>query len=91
MKKLKEFRNSRRDALQILRDLRDSQKRQKIHPVLSLPDSNDPQAILHYHCTGAPKLRQLMALVAEIVVLMGEKVTIWINTPAQMQWLCSVR
>lgn len=80
--KLKDFRKNYGDALQILRDIRTKQRVEKVeeNKRLPLPDANDVQAILRSHCTGSPKLRQLLKIVAEIVILRKEKVILWVNT-----------
>ncbi|KAF2030155.1 hypothetical protein EK21DRAFT_89216 [Setomelanomma holmii] len=85
----------KKDALTILRDLRTFQKRKGIPdgqqiPVNASADRKDVQQILRYHCTGSPKLRVLLIILAELVVLREEKVLIWVNTPAQSEWLFHV-
>ncbi|OAL50711.1 hypothetical protein IQ07DRAFT_680068 [Pyrenochaeta sp. DS3sAY3a] len=57
---------------------------------ISEDDKDDVQKILNWHCQGSPKLRKLLELLAEIVVLRKEKAIIWVNSPARMQWLCPV-
>jgi SNF2 family DNA or RNA helicase len=80
------------DALSILRDVRKGQERLKIPKAGLLPITKDTktteiQKILEWHCAGSPKLRQLLPLLAEIVVLRKEKALIWVNNPAQAEWL----
>lgn len=79
-------------ALTILKDLRAGQARKKIPkdqqiPVYADTDEKDVQTILNWHCVGSPKLRKLLGILAEVVVLRKEKSLLWINTPAQSEWL----
>jgi len=84
------------DAHTILMDLRAGQKRKGIadNNQISINKfqniNNDTQLILRYHCTGSPKLRKLLGILAEIVVLGQEKVLVWVNNPAQSEWLQQV-
>lgn len=89
---LKKFRQTNGNATTILKDLRAGQKRANIpeEKCIKVPSKEDIQSILQAHCTGSPKLRSLLGLLAEIVVLLKEKAVIWCNTPAQMEWLWCV-
>jgi SNF2 family DNA or RNA helicase len=80
------------DALSILKDLRAGQKRKGIPTNQQIPvnkniDGKDVQTILHWHCVGSPKLRKLLGILAEIIVLRQEKALLWVNNPAQSEWL----
>lgn len=90
--KLKKIREHKDNALRFLRDVRAGQNRAKVpkEAQLAVPAKDDTVEIIKKHCTGAPKLRQLLAIIAELVVLQKEKVTIWVNSPFQMEWLDSV-
>lgn len=81
-------------AFVMLMDLGRGQERSNIDEGKRIPisedDKDDVQRILHWHCQGSPKLRKLLELLAEIVVLRKEKAIIWVNNPAQMEWLCQV-
>lgn len=79
-------------ALTILRDVQTGQQRLKVpkEKQLPLPKNTNPeniQKILEQHCTGSPKLRQFLRILAEIVVLRKEKTLLWVNNPAQADWL----
>ncbi|KAF1352672.1 hypothetical protein EJ07DRAFT_159119 [Lizonia empirigonia] len=89
--KLKKFCANRGTSRTILEDLRKGQARQGVPEAdrIVIPDETDIEKILGLHCTGAPKLRPLFSILAELVVLLKEKVTIWVNNPTQMQWLHS--
>lgn len=81
------------NALTILLDVRTGQKRKKIKENAQIPIDrsykieDDVQKILHYHCTGSPKLRKLLSILAEVVVLRQKKVLIWVKNQAQSEWL----
>ncbi|KAH6633017.1 SNF2 family N-terminal domain-containing protein [Boeremia exigua] len=89
LKKVKEHKNN---GYRFLKDVRAGQKRANVPEdrQLPLPDPDDHVSIIRQHCTGSPKLRIFLALVAELVVLQGEKVTVWVNSPFQMEWLDTV-
>ncbi|OAL72224.1 hypothetical protein A7D00_3222 [Trichophyton violaceum] len=55
-----------------------------------LPSKDDTREILRSHCRGSPKLRYLLQLVAELVILRKEKLLIFVTMPAQVLWLESV-
>ncbi|KAF3043432.1 hypothetical protein E8E12_007269 [Didymella heteroderae] len=79
-------------ALTMLQDVQKGQKRLKEpkEKLLPLPKKTGPESIqniLEKHCTGSPKLRQLLPILAKIVVLLKEKALLWVNTPAQAEWL----
>lgn len=79
-------------AMSILRDIEAGQRRLKVPedkriPLPKKPKTIDVQSIIKHHCTGSPKLRQLLSIYAEVVVLREEKSLLWINNPAQGQWL----
>ncbi|KAK2865298.1 hypothetical protein FQN49_003714 [Arthroderma sp. PD_2] len=59
-------------------------------PIYSIPLPADIKGILQSHCRGSPKLRYLLQLIAELVVLRQEKLLIFVTLPAQVQWLESV-
>jgi hypothetical protein len=86
---LKDFRRKKGTATTILKDLRAGQKRARVpdEKCIRVPPKEDIQSTLEAHCKGSPKLRALLGLLAEIVVLEKEKAIIWCNTPAQMEWL----
>lgn len=90
--KLKKIRENRGNAIRFLKDVRAGQSRANIAEdnLLPLPEKDDHIKLIQQHCTGSPKLRQLLAMLAEIVVLQGEKVTVWVNNPFQMEWLDTV-
>lgn len=80
------------NALKVLQDVQKGQKRLKEpnERFIPLPAKIGPdsiQKILEEHCTGSPKLRQLLPVLAEIVVLLKEKALLWVNFPAQAEWL----
>jgi SNF2 family DNA or RNA helicase len=79
-------------ALSILQDIQKGQDRLKIPKDKQIPlsknaDTENVQKILEQHCTGSPKLRQLLRILAEVVVLREEKALLWVNNPAQAEWL----
>jgi SNF2 family DNA or RNA helicase len=87
--KLKKIREHRDNPVKFLRDVRAGQARAKI-PVaaqIQVPQKEDRVQLIRMHCTGSPKLRQLLSIIAELVVLQKEKVTVWVNSPFQMEWL----
>lgn len=47
-----------------------------------VPDRTDFVLLISHVCKGSPKLRQLLRILAEVVVLMGRKVVIWCDLPA---------
>jgi hypothetical protein len=54
---------------------------------LDVPDKDNNKGVLEAHCNGSPKTRRPLSLAAEIVVLEGDKVIVWCNSPLQMEWL----
>jgi hypothetical protein len=89
---LKKFRKGNGSALDLLKDLCKGQARQGVPQKQRIPlvaDMNVTQ-VLEHHCTGSPKLRQLLKIIADLVVFQDEKITVWCNNPLQMQWLESV-
>ncbi|KAJ8115193.1 hypothetical protein OPT61_g3101 [Boeremia exigua] len=90
--KLKKIREHKDNAVRFLKDVRIGQARVKIPEAqqLPLPKDEDTAKMIQQHCTGSPKLRQLLAIIAELVVLQKEKITVWVNSPFQMEWLDSV-
>ncbi|KAI4675893.1 uncharacterized protein J4E84_009868 [Alternaria hordeiaustralica] len=94
--KLAAKRKKKMTALTILKDMRSGQKRLRVPIDQQIPVDKhtdietDVQQILHWHCQGAPKLRKLLGILAEIVVLRQEKVLIWVSNPAQAEWLQQV-
>ena len=93
VQKLKEFRKQNGTARTMIKHMRANQRAQKLpaDKRVQVPQSEDDvQEILDIHCTGSPKLRKLLSILAEVVVLRKEKVSIWLNMPAQMEWLCCV-
>jgi hypothetical protein len=85
---------NRMSAIKILKYMRAGQARKGIPEDKQIPiknhDPEDIQAILSWHCVGSPKLRRLLAILAEIVILRQEKTLLWVNTPAQSEWLQQV-
>ncbi|KAJ4326067.1 hypothetical protein N0V94_000229 [Neodidymelliopsis sp. IMI 364377] len=80
------------NALTILQDVQKGQDRLKVPKDKQIPlkkgtKITDVQALLQFHCTGSPKLRQLLPILAEVVVLRKEKALLWVNNPAQAEWL----
>jgi hypothetical protein len=86
VKELKEFHKTKGDARRILCDMRAEQVRNGEIP-LEVPPENDIQRLLQAHAEGSPKLRYLLLIIAELVVLKKEKLIIWVMLPAQMTWL----
>jgi hypothetical protein len=87
--KLKEFRKNNGTAHTMLEAVRDGQILQEVpeDEQLDIPDEEDTAAIVKAHCNGSPKLRRLLSLLADIVVLERDKVIVWCNSPLQMEWL----
>lgn len=86
--RLKTLRNEGKvTALQLLKHCLD---KQGMRPSFELPDANDPKAILMEHARGSPKLRFLLFIAAELVVLKQEKMTVWCALPSTQQWIESV-
>jgi hypothetical protein len=65
-------------AVKILKDMRAGQARKGIPDDKQIPirdhDLDDVQSLLSWHCVGSLKLRLLLGILAEIVVLRQEKV-----------------
>ena len=87
---LKEMRNNDEvTAYQLLRHRAQKQERQG-QAAFVLPAAEDGQQIVWEHARGSPKLRYLMFIVAELVVLKQEKLTVWCTLPSTQQWIESV-
>ena len=72
------------NALSILRDDQKGQERLKVPKEKQIPVSKDTklneiQSILRYYCKDSPKLRQLLPILAEIIVLRKEKSLLWVR------------
>jgi hypothetical protein len=89
VEEMKDFRNKGKTAINILEDVRRGQKEHGIanELLLPIPDSDDVQEIMTVLADGAPKLRMLLHLLSDIVVLEKEKVIVWVQFPAQMEWI----
>ena len=89
---LKKIREKKGNAIRFLEDVRAGQARRNVpeEDQCPIPEASDIAKLIELHCTGSPKLRQLLAIAAELVVLQGEKITVWVNNPFQMEWLDSV-
>jgi hypothetical protein len=87
--KLKEFHKNNGTAHTPLTAVRAGQILQGVpqDEQLDIPDEEDTTATVKAHCNVSPKLRRLLSLLAEIVVLEGDKVIVWCNSPLQMEWL----
>jgi hypothetical protein len=90
--KLKEFRKNNGTAHTMLEAVRDGQILQGVpeDEQLDILDEEDTTAIVQAHCNGSPKTRRPLSLAAAIVVLEGDKVIVWCNSPLQMEWLHDV-
>jgi hypothetical protein len=90
--RLKAFRKANGTAHTLLTAVRAGQELQGVPPneQLDVPDERDVAAIVQAHCSGSPKLRRLLSLLAEIVVLERDKVIVWCNSPLQIEWLHAV-
>ncbi|EZF35706.1 hypothetical protein H109_04009 [Trichophyton interdigitale MR816] len=101
-KKLKDRRkNGVLHAHTILKDVKNAKRQRPYHIENSpegladtqmdpLPSKDDTSEILRSHCHSSPKLRYLLQLVAELVILRKEKLLIFVTMPAQVLWLESV-
>lgn len=87
VKKLREFRKKNGDAFRILKDLRARQLKHGVLDPVKVPEQDDVQGALELLCKGSPKLRYLLLVIAELVLLKKEKVIIWVYLPAQMEFL----
>jgi hypothetical protein len=89
VKKLKDFRKGNGNAHTILEAVRNGQTLQGVpeDEQLDIPDEEDTTAIVQAHYNGSPKTRRPLSLAAAIVVLEGDKVIVWCNSPLQMEWL----
>ena len=52
-----------------------------------MPDDSDFRGILKMCTNGSPKLRFLCLIIAELCILLGEKLIIFVTLPAQQLWL----
>ncbi|KAJ4335815.1 hypothetical protein N0V95_008792 [Ascochyta clinopodiicola] len=86
VKEMRKFRKAKKNATHILKDIAKEQKRLNIE-VMDVPPRDDTQATLIALTQGSPKLRTLLHLLSDIVVLQDEKVLVWVQFPAQMEWL----
>ncbi|EEQ31909.1 hypothetical protein McanMca71_007218 [Microsporum canis] len=84
---LKDVNNGKQQLLRRQNLLQEEFPQIMIHP---LPSPDDIKGILQAHCRGSPKLRYLLQLVAELVVLRKEKMLIFATLPTQVHWLESV-
>jgi hypothetical protein len=89
VRKLKDFRKANGNAHTILEAVRNGQILQGVaqEEQLDIPDEENNNAVLEAHCNGSPKTRRPLSLAAAIVVLEGDKVIVWCNSPLQMEWL----
>jgi hypothetical protein len=78
VKEIKAFRAAGKTATNMLKDVRRSQKKANINDelLMEVPKADDNQRTLSVLCDGAPKLRTLLHLLSDIVVLGKEKVSI---------------
>ncbi|EFE36072.1 uncharacterized protein ARB_05009 [Trichophyton benhamiae CBS 112371] len=85
----------------ILRDINNAKRQRPYHiaeppeslaetQIYPLPSEDNIREILQSHCRGSPKLRYLLQLIAELVILRKEKLLIFATMPAQVLWLESV-
>jgi hypothetical protein len=86
--RLREMRNAEQvDAYNLLRHCL---KKQGSQSRFQLPEPHDTENILELHARGSPKMRFLMFVTAELVVLKQEKMTVWCALPSTQQWIQSV-
>jgi hypothetical protein len=86
---LKEFRKNNGTAHTMLTAVRNGQILQGVpgDQQLNIPDEKETTAIMKAYCNGSPKTRRPLSLAAAIVVLEGDKVIVWCNSPLQMELL----
>ncbi|KAL1643463.1 hypothetical protein SLS58_004822 [Diplodia intermedia] len=83
VKKLKEFRKADRSALEILKDASEAQIKARVDTVrrVTVPPAESKEEIMLQFARNGPKLRVLAQLIADICVMLKEKVVIWCSLP----------
>lgn len=58
-------------------------------PDRAIPDANDPVAILRYICQDSPKVRALLSLLEDTIVVQ-KKVVVWVLLPAEQLFVYEI-